>query len=144
MNDVENFLNGLMKKKMSVDSKIKKAVSDSCVQVQRTIVKGMTETETDATKSYYKHNKKKAHHPSVANDYPAIDTGTLRRSITFDVKEENGKTVGRVGSTMTSPPYGFYLETGTSKMAKRPWLKPSLEQNKSFIREKLNEALKDD
>jgi hypothetical protein len=68
---------------------------------------------------------------SVPGSAPAPDSGTLMRSVTHDVKVfTTFKTVvGRVGSVITNPPYPAYLEHGTSKMAARPWLRPSLDQN---------------
>lgn len=140
--DVKNFINALSKKVETVNTKIGKAVADSCMVVQREAVKGMTETKVDTEKSYYTHNKKIAHHPSLPNNYPAVDTGDLRKSITFDVKEEGNKTVGRVGSTILDPPYPLYLEYGTSKMKPRKWLQPSLEKSRDTIQKLLREAIK--
>jgi hypothetical protein len=61
----------------------------------------------------------------------SIDTGTLRSSITYEVDED--KLVGYVGSNLKDPPYGAYLEFGTSRMKPRPWLKPAKMNKVEFI-----------
>lgn len=139
---VNDFLEALTKKVNVINSELGKGIGLCCMQVQREAIKGMTETEVDTNKSYFTHNKKIAHHPSKEGNYPAVDTGTLRRSITFDVREENGKIVGRVGSTIKEPPYPFFLEFGTSKMKPRKWLQPSLEKSKDKILKILKGSIK--
>jgi len=108
-----------------------KAVTKACLIIEAEAKRGMTETLIDGSKSYGKHN----HHPSMAGSPPAVDTGMLRKSITHDVEQDGSRVVGRVGSTIGNPPYGAYLEYGTSKMAARPWLQPALKKNSTKIEE---------
>ena len=126
---VEEFIQILANKQGKVQTEMEKALAQSCALIQREAMESMRDTPTDTTKAYYTYNKEKAHHPSLPNNPPAVDTGTLRRSITYTVNE----TKGEVGSTLKSPPYGAYLEYGTSKMKPRPWLKPAIEKNRAKI-----------
>lgn len=51
-----------------------------------------------------------------------VDTGHNRRSIDYNVK-------GLEGAVYSTSGYGGFLETGTSKMAARPYMKPALDKN---------------
>ncbi|MGF7057188.1 HK97 gp10 family phage protein [Brassicibacter mesophilus] len=64
-----------------------------------------------------------------------VDTGTLRRSITHDVKEEDDKIVGEVG---TNVEYAYFAEL------KKPYLEPAVDQNLESIRRKIKEVLSSD
>jgi hypothetical protein len=59
--------------------------------------------------------------PSEPGEIPHLEKGELRRSITWEVDE--AAMIGRVG---TNKIYGKYLELGTKRMAKRPFLRPTL------------------
>ena len=61
---------------------------------------------------------------SSAGTPPHLRTGELRRSMAHEV--DNNELIGRVGSNKK---YSGYLERGTGKMAKRPYLQPTLEAN---------------
>lgn len=55
---------------------------------------------------------------------PNVQTGRLRASIQIEgPATEGGECVVYVG---TNVPYGAYLELGTSRMPRYPWLLPSL------------------
>lgn len=138
---VEEFIQILADKQGRVETEIGKALAKSCALVQRTAMESMRDTPTDSTKRYFTHNKTIAHHPSLPNNPPAVDTGTLRRSITYTVNEK--ELYGEVGNTVSDSPYGAYLEFGTSKMKPRPWLKPAIEKNKEKIAEYLTFAVRD-
>ena len=64
---------------------------------------------------------------SAPGDPPFVQTGMLRRSITWDAPS---KLVRLVGSALkpqgNSSSYALCLEYGTNKMAARPYLRPSL------------------
>lgn len=136
--NVAEFVEKLRKKQEEVKTEMGKALAQSCATVQREAQEGMTNTPIDTSKSYFTHNKSIAHHPSLPNNPPAVDTGTLRRSITYTVDEK--KLEGRVGTTINDPPYGAYLEYGTSRMKPRPWLKPALNKSKETIFKLLGSA----
>ena len=80
-----------------------------------------------ATKTERHGNRSKPGEP------PHVDTGTLRRSITHQVVRTGGPTfaVCRVGSNIE---YSKWLELGTSRMAARPFLRPSLARMLARIR----------
>lgn len=108
------------------------AVLNACLMIEGTSKRLMRATFTAYTYKGVNGNTIVNKRPrSVPGSAPAPDTGTLMRSITHDVKVfSTFKTViGRVGSVITNPPYPAYLENGTSRMAARPWLRPSLDQN---------------
>lgn len=83
----------------------------------------------------------KPHRASAPGDPPAPDTGALLGSI-FTV-QSNGGLTRRVGVRQR---YGVYLEFGTTRMQKRPFMKPAFEQAKGgmlrLIRQQIREAIK--
>lgn len=133
--DVESFMQELEKKLPKMETSMERAMAKSCLTVQREIMEGMTDTQTDTSVWYGKH------HPSVEGAYPAVDTGRLRASISFEVAKGTKSVYGEVGSTLKNPPYPFWLEYGTSQMAPRPWLRPSVEKSKETIGKLFSEAM---
>lgn len=65
--------------------------------------------------------KTRSQGPSQPGNPPHVDTGRLRQSIFFRVDAE--KLTVMVGTNLL---YGLWLELSTSKMAARPFLRPSL------------------
>jgi HK97 gp10 family phage protein len=55
-----------------------------------------------------------------------VDTGNLRSSLDYNVKPDEA----RVG---TNVEYSPYVEYGTVKMAKQPYLRPALDENETKI-----------
>lgn len=137
--DIKKMIRHLEKVKSNVHTELGSAVADCCLKVQSEAMKGMTNTEVDNSRTYGRHG----HHPSVPYAYPAVDTGALRKSITFEVEEDGGSVKGVVGSTITNPPYPAYLEYGTSKMKPRPWMSPALESSMDYIKARYEKAMKD-
>lgn len=138
--DAKDFLRKL--ERMKNFSPLEKVVGQACGIVQKDIMESMRDTPTQSI-GYHTYNKKIPHYPSLPNNPPAVDTGTLRRSITFDVETDESKVTGRVGSTILDPPYGAYLEFGTSRMIQRPWLRPALERNREVIKENIKEGVRE-
>lgn len=141
--DIKGFAEKLAQMKDTVTTECGKAIADVCARVQKTAMEGMTNTTVDNSISY-----KHGHHPSVDGAYPAVDTGALRRSITFEVIEDKNETKGIVGSNIgnlsSNSLYPAWLEYGTSRMPLgRPWLKPSLEANRDYIKGRFSVAVKD-
>ena len=138
--DARDFLRKL--ERMKNYSPLEKVVGQACGIVQKDIMESMRDTPTQSV-GYYTYNKKELHYPSLPNNPPAVDSGDLRRSITFTVKTEENKVIGRVGSTKNDPPYGAYLEFRTSRMIQRPWLRPALERNREVIKEHIKEGVRE-
>lgn len=128
MKEVNKYLKFLRESQVKIYTEMGKSIVKACALIQRDAQESMRDTQIDTSKTYYTHNKTKVHHPSAEGFPPAIDTGTLRRSITYQVDED--KLEGEVGSVITNPPYGAYLELGTSRMPKpRKWLQPAIDRN---------------
>lgn len=71
----------------------------------------------------------KTHRASAPGEAPAIDLGNLRGSIFAEMTSKTTAIVG-VGAE-----YGIYLEYGTRKMAKRPYIRPAVDEVKvKFLR----------
>ena len=138
--DTKDFLNRLSK--MKNFSPLEKVVGQACGIIQKDIMESMRDTPTQSV-GYHSYNRKALHYPSLPNNPPAVDSGDLRRSITFTVETEENKVIGRVGSTKNDPPYGAYLEFGTSRMIQRPWLRPALERNQEVIKEHIREGVRE-
>ena len=119
----------LQKKEKEATQNEKKFVTVACAEIERQAKTLMRDTAVDMEKTY----GKKGHHPSLPGNAPAPDTGKLMRSITHEVREENGEVVGVVGSTLRNPDYPKFLEFGTSKMKPRPWLSTAIEKSQIFM-----------
>ena len=130
------FIDILQNKQKKVVTELGKSIAKCCATIQTEAKEEMRYTAIDTSKTY----GKKGHHPSLPGNPPAVDTGTLRRSVTYQVDEN--ELVGYVGSNLKDPPYGAYLEFGTSRMKPRPWLKPATEKSMEKIKEIMAGAVK--
>ena len=124
-----------------VEEEVTKTIELCCQKVRSDIQESMSKTERNMDKSYYTHNKKIPHHPSLPSNPPAPDTDNLRNSIRYEIHAEPRSPYGVVGTTQKDPPYGQYLEYGTSKVAPRPWLRPTMENNNEWIRQSIAKAV---
>lgn len=68
--------------------------------------------------------------PSEPGEAPRLRTGFGRAGIVWEFDEE--KIEGRVGVTLNAL-YMFYLEIGTKRIARRPWLLITLMTNQEAI-----------
>lgn len=95
-------------------------------------------------------------------DYPAVDTGRLRNSITFAISGEKANTTTYTDSKKgvynysgtapddkekavyvgTNVEYGSFVELGTSKMTARPFLKPAAAEHNEEYKKIMEAALK--
>ncbi len=69
----------------------------------------------------------RTHGPSLPGEFPHADSGTLKKSIFWNV----ANFVLTVGSTLK---YAWFLEVGTSRMAPRPFLVPTFEKFRKKLR----------
>ena len=99
-----------------------------------------------ASRAFVKFRRTKSgkyHRPSAPGFPPNIDLGALKSSIQSEISQRGNQITGKVGSDTsimateagvgTDVNYGLYLELGTSKMAKRPHLRPALNRNEAKI-----------
>ena len=141
----EQFAKILEDKKKALMPALEKTTGLCCKKIASDIQESMAKTSRNMERSYYTHNKKIPHHPSLPGNPPAPDTGNLRNSIRWEVSSEKEIVTGRVGSTQKEPPYGAYLEQvehGNSRMAPRPWLRPAMRNNENFIKKNVSFTVK--
>ncbi len=105
--------------KQAIATGMQRNLTKAAIFVQRKVkeslrVAGPTKTHSEAP-------------ASKPGEAPHRRTGTLARSIAYEVS----KTTARVG---TNVKYGKFLETGTSKMAARPYLRPAINKNQRAIK----------
>ena len=127
--------------------KTARGLDKAAVYLQRDIVQNFGSPEAYPEEGEYvgidqhrqsQKNFRKAQH-SAPGEPPFVQTGHLRRSITFDAPNE---TTRRVGSSMKpgdegqsgEHSYGYYLEYGTSQMLARPWMHPALLRCKAMLK----------
>jgi HK97 gp10 family phage protein len=66
-----------------------------------------------------------------------VDTGTLKRSIGLEIKDS-----GFTAVVEPTAHYAPYVEYGTRKMHAQPFVRPSLEEQKSIFKNDLNQLMK--
>lgn len=143
--DLSGLSDFLKEKASGVDSVLSRAIEGCCRKVHDDIQYDMAHTPLDMSKSYYTNNQTKAHHPSLPENPPAVDTGRLRGSINYEIHGSGNEVYGIVGSTLKEEgkDYAVWTEYGTSKMAPRPWLRPAMRKNNDFIRMQIARAVKE-
>jgi hypothetical protein len=115
------------------------AVTNACLMVEKNAKLAMRAAETaweydnPVTGNHVKNYDVKRSVPGSA-PAPQIGASGMQGGITHDVSVHFGVTIGRVGCVITNPPYPMWLEDGTTKMAPRPWLLPSLDKARESIR----------
>ena len=122
-------------------NKVAARLDTAAIMVVNDVVKsfGNPPAEPDGKRGFKKNSSKswKRKHHSIPGQPPFVQTGHLRRSITFDAPD---KLTRRVGSTLKPEQegghsYAYYLEVGTAKMQARPYLRPAVLRNKKKILE---------
>lgn len=106
--------------------KINRALFLSCNEVINEAVKSIVSGNKSGT-TYQKYQPRREHISSAAGEAPASDTGFLVSQITQEVSN-------KVGKVISSAPYSAALEFGTTTMAARPFLQPSLRKSQNKIR----------
>ena len=127
-------IQALYAKEKTLESKIDVAIRSGAVKVLNETQKAMKQS-TKTGIAYKRGNK--THIASAAGQAPAVDTGTLVRSIQA-IKSiyGDGWLVG------TNIEYGKHLEFGTKNMAARPWLIPALEKHRKAVYTSIQKAIK--
>lgn len=70
---------------------------------------------------------------------PHRRTGAFQQSITHETRKRSGQPAVRIYAGV---PYGEFLETGTSRMAARPWRKPAYRQTVGQVKKILLAPIK--
>ena len=81
---------------------------------------------------------------SAPGGIPAVQDGTMKRSVTNERVKQHRQ---HVGSTLRpeagqAASYPLYQELGTSVMAARPWLRPGLSRNRRKINSEIQRPFK--
>ena len=77
------------------------------------------------------------HQASASGEYPASDEGMLVNKITTQLSTDQLS-----GEVISRAEYSYALEFGTRKMGARPFMQPSLEQNRPKIYKRLRAIMK--
>lgn len=94
----------------------------------------------------------RTHQASAPGEAPANFTGTLRKSLGFEVRgadqlefgSRNGPPAAGLSDRQAVAKYSKFLEEGTSKIAARPYLKPSFDKNKGNILQHFERLLEEE
>ena len=75
--------------------------------------------------------------PSQPGEIPTVQTGDLKKSIRW---RKGAKEFSRkIGSIIKG--YPVYLEYGTRKISKRPYLRPAIDRNRNTLRLYINKPM---
>lgn len=140
--DLSKLSDFLKERASTINDNLETAIKICGKKVSDDIKYSMDHTERNPERSYYTNNKSIPHHPSLPGHPPAVDTGNLKSTISYEVYNNRDEVYGVVGTTQKDPDYGAWLEYGTSKMVPRPWLKPAMIKNNEFIRYTIAKAIK--
>ena len=114
----------------------KKLIAKATFLVEGTVKQGLQGgPATGGSVTRYHDGARVTHQVSAAGEYPATDTGFLVSNISSKVS-----LVELEGVVTSSAPYSSHLEYGTTNMQARPFMFPSLEQNKPKIRRMFKDA----
>ena len=105
-------------------NKVKTLVARSCNMVRNTAIQEIAQGVKSGA------DRGDGSRASASGEYPATDTGFLISNINVNIKN-NGYT----GLVESNAQYSSHLEFGTSKMGARPFMQPSLEENRPKIKQ---------
>ena len=71
-------------------------------------------------------------HRSAPGQFPSLDSGRLRKTVDYEVRGSLEMELG-AGDSTEATKYAEYLEQGTSKMAPRPYVKPTIEKQHTYF-----------
>ena len=107
--------------------------------IRNTILRSMY--DTPKTGHSYRRGKKpnvKFHIASSPGHPPAVDSGELAKSITAEARRDAIEVGAEIGA-----PYAKFLEEGTPKMKKRPFLKPAKDKHLPEIKASIKRIILD-
>lgn len=135
--DTSKFAKALGKMEKGVTVEAKKALAKVAFKVEGD---AKVNIQTGARSGRVYKRGSKTHQASAVGEFPKTDTGELVSNITSEFSYNRLEVT--VGSRMGAP-HGFLLEYGTSKVAPRPWLFPTVMDNKKFMEKTFAGALSD-
>lgn len=115
---------------------VMKGMHEAAIFIQRYIRKSMR--NTPRSDRVYKRGAS-FHRPSKPLHPPAIDSGNLFKKILVDKRTTDVEVGAQAGAY-----YAQFLEDGTSKMIKRPFVYPAYENNRSKIKDIIYKNIKRD
>ena len=110
-----------------VQKKFQQSVFRAVNMVRNTVIEGISAGGQGEV--YEKYNPRRTHQASLEGAYPATDTGYLISHINSKVYSN-----GMGGEIQSNAEYSSFLEFGTSTMSARPFMQPSLEENRNKIK----------
>jgi HK97 gp10 family phage protein len=124
----------------ATEQDVRRALLRGAIAVENTAVAKIIDPPKTGRIYRSRGNKKKLHQASAPGQPPAADTGELHTGITHaEAPAPQGVIRVEVGA---NAPYATALELGTSKMAPRPFMAPSLAENEALIRNNIAEAVR--
>ena len=127
--ELQRFLKKVQK---IAPQKVEALLFQGAANTQETAVKSI-QASGSAGNVYTRGNV--THTASAPNNPPNSDTGNLVANITVK-KIKGGYDVG----SRKGAPYGAWLEFGTTRMERRPWLGPSFQRAVNVLLQKLRDV----
>lgn len=93
----------------------------SLVGMEKLVVKLQKNMQKEAVKTVVKKNGSRLQ--ESAQEKAPVDTGTLKRSITLDLKD-----AGMTAESEATAEYAGYVEYGTRFMSAQPYMRPALKE----------------
>ena len=113
--------------KKKVQKQFQQSVFRAVNMVRNTVIQGISAGGQGEV--YEKYRPRRTHRASAEGDYPATDTGYLISHINSKIYSN-----GMGGEIQSNAEYSHFLEFGTSEMSARPFMQPSLEENRNKIK----------
>lgn len=137
-----NFEGDALKKVALLSPKIIKnmdaAVKQAAMLIRNTAIKKMRQPGKGRVYLHYRGGKNPiVHRASAPGDPPATDTARLIGSVRTNYPEIMKSEVG------SDVIYAPMVEGGTSRMAARPWLMPSLKENQESIQNLIDRGIEE-
>jgi hypothetical protein len=131
---IKEFSKAIAEAKAEIRKLVEDEIRKSTFRVQSAAVKRI-QRGPHTGRIYEKDNPRRTHQSSAPGQPPQSDTGRLAASIETQVD-------GLTGYVFTRVEYGSDLEMGTQKIAPRPWLLPSVEEDAPILRNALTGIIK--
>jgi hypothetical protein len=122
-----------------VHSQIVQRLDETGAFLRGKIVRKISKAFRDSNGPQHRSNPSRRGTPSAPGEPPRADLGRLRQSVFHHVNKRKINPSVIVGVTVK---YGLFLEIGTSKMAPRPYLRPSLNENIGAIKRILTRPIR--